>query len=151
MSFRRRIGVSTATSESARRALMQPVQCWEKVWTAGPGNIKIHKWVKTDRAQVRKYSSNIHTGRGLRLRFSNLERTKAGPSTSLSHRCRMSPKSSRARRTSKRMRAHHPLHLRASHAQCQSRCSRRNRHRSCRRLSRTHCQCRSNRLTHPTE
>ncbi|KAI0034003.1 hypothetical protein K488DRAFT_77564 [Vararia minispora EC-137] len=52
MSLRRRIGVSTATSESARRQLMQPVQCWEKVWTTAPStNIKIYKWVKTDRTQ----------------------------------------------------------------------------------------------------
>ncbi|KAF8898945.1 hypothetical protein BD779DRAFT_1464991 [Infundibulicybe gibba] len=32
MATRRRIGVSAATTEAARRQLMQPVPCWEKVW-----------------------------------------------------------------------------------------------------------------------
>lgn len=57
MSTRRRIGVSTATTEAARRQLMQPVPCWEKVWEApegaAPGStLKVYKWVKTDRKQV---------------------------------------------------------------------------------------------------
>ncbi|KAG1825724.1 uncharacterized protein BJ212DRAFT_293934 [Suillus subaureus] len=56
MSTRRRIGVSIATTEAARRQLMQPVVCWEKVWTvpenAAPNSsVKIYKWVKTDRKQ----------------------------------------------------------------------------------------------------
>ncbi|KAI0314768.1 hypothetical protein OF83DRAFT_1165075 [Amylostereum chailletii] len=56
MSTRRRIGVSTATSEAARRQLMQPVQCWEKVWvtpekSSAGTTFKILKWVKTDRQQ----------------------------------------------------------------------------------------------------
>ncbi|KAG1889535.1 hypothetical protein F4604DRAFT_847569 [Suillus subluteus] len=56
MSTRRRIGVSIATTEAARRQLMQPVVCWEKVWTvpenAVPNSsVKIYKWVKTDRKQ----------------------------------------------------------------------------------------------------
>lgn len=57
MSTRRRIGVNTATSESARRQLMQPVVCWEKVWViptdvpAG-STLKVYKWVKTDKKQV---------------------------------------------------------------------------------------------------
>ncbi|KAI0066478.1 hypothetical protein BV25DRAFT_1385571 [Artomyces pyxidatus] len=56
MSTRRRIGISTATSEAARRQLMQPVPCWEKVWVvpekAAPGStMKIFKWVKTEKTQ----------------------------------------------------------------------------------------------------
>ncbi|OJA16196.1 hypothetical protein AZE42_00030 [Rhizopogon vesiculosus] len=56
MATRRRIGVSIATTEAARRQLMQPVVCWEKVWTvpenAAPNSsMKIYKWVKTDRKQ----------------------------------------------------------------------------------------------------
>ncbi|KAH8119921.1 hypothetical protein DFH11DRAFT_1557300 [Phellopilus nigrolimitatus] len=56
MSTRRRIGVSTATTEAARRQLMQPVPCWEKVWVSpqdAPPNstLKVFKWVKTDKRQ----------------------------------------------------------------------------------------------------
>lgn len=56
MSTRRRIGVSIATTEAARRQLMQPVVCWEKVWTvpenAAPNSsVKIYKWAKTERKQ----------------------------------------------------------------------------------------------------
>ncbi|KAI5124181.1 hypothetical protein M0805_000986 [Coniferiporia weirii] len=56
MSTRRRIGVSTATTEAARRQLMQPVPCWEKIWTApedaAPGStLKVFKWVRTDGKQ----------------------------------------------------------------------------------------------------
>jgi hypothetical protein len=37
---------------------MQPVQCWEKVWSTpegvtGGSSVKVWKWVKTDKAQVR--------------------------------------------------------------------------------------------------
>jgi hypothetical protein len=58
MALRRRIGISTATTEAARRQLMQPVPCWEKVWVvpekAAPGStLKVMKWVKTDKVQVR--------------------------------------------------------------------------------------------------
>lgn len=58
MATKRRIGVRLATTEAARRQLMQPVVCWEKVWVT-PENapsgsmMKIYKWVKTDRKQVR--------------------------------------------------------------------------------------------------
>ena len=57
MATRRRIGVSIATTEAARRQLMQPVACWEKVWTVpehAPPNssMKIYKWVKADKKQV---------------------------------------------------------------------------------------------------
>src|SRR6202042_247946 len=57
MATRRRIGVSIATTEAARRALMQPVPCWEKVWStpenAAPGStLRVYKWVKTDKQQV---------------------------------------------------------------------------------------------------
>lgn len=58
MSTRRRVGFSNTTSEASRRQLMQPVPCWEKVWvlpeTAAPGStLKVYKWVKTDKKQVR--------------------------------------------------------------------------------------------------
>ncbi|KIY63029.1 hypothetical protein CYLTODRAFT_446867 [Cylindrobasidium torrendii FP15055 ss-10] len=54
MSKRRVGGVSAATTEAARRQLMQPVPCWEKAWVTPegfPGNttFKVYKWVKTDR------------------------------------------------------------------------------------------------------
>jgi len=56
MALRRRIGISTATTEAARRQLMQPVPCWEKVWVipekAAPGStLKVLKWVKTEKVQ----------------------------------------------------------------------------------------------------
>lgn len=54
MATKRRIGVRIATTEAARRQLMQPVACWEKVWVVPPGansTMKIHKWVKTDKKQ----------------------------------------------------------------------------------------------------
>ncbi|KAL5494987.1 hypothetical protein ACEPAI_449 [Sanghuangporus weigelae] len=56
MSTRRRIGVSTATTEAARRQLMQPVPCWEKVWAAPPdapagSTLRVYRWVKTDKKQ----------------------------------------------------------------------------------------------------
>jgi len=56
MALRRRIGISTATTEAARRQLMQPVPCWEKVWVvpekAAPGStLKVLKWVKTSKVQ----------------------------------------------------------------------------------------------------
>ncbi|KAI9444720.1 hypothetical protein H4582DRAFT_1805228 [Lactarius indigo] len=56
MALRRRIGISTATTEAARRQLMQPVPCWEKVWVvpekAAPGStLKVLKWVKTNKVQ----------------------------------------------------------------------------------------------------
>ncbi|KAF9229076.1 hypothetical protein BS17DRAFT_770988 [Gyrodon lividus] len=56
MATRRRIGVRVGTTEAARRQLMQPVACWEKVWVTpenAPLNatMKIYKWVKTDKKQ----------------------------------------------------------------------------------------------------
>lgn len=47
-----------ATTEAARRQLMQPVVCWEKIWvapenTSSNSTMKICKWVKTDKKQVR--------------------------------------------------------------------------------------------------
>ncbi|EJD03683.1 uncharacterized protein FOMMEDRAFT_120839 [Fomitiporia mediterranea MF3/22] len=56
MSTKRKIGVSTATTEAARRQLMQPVPCWEKVWSlpqdAPPSSaLRVYKWVKTDKKQ----------------------------------------------------------------------------------------------------
>ncbi|KIM47815.1 hypothetical protein M413DRAFT_210231 [Hebeloma cylindrosporum] len=57
MATRRRIGVSAATTEAARRQLMQPVPCWEKVWvapnsiTSGSSTLKVYKWVKTEKVQ----------------------------------------------------------------------------------------------------
>ena len=57
MATRRRIGVSVATTEAARRQLMQPVPCWEKVWAmpsipSGSSTLKVYKWVKTEKIQV---------------------------------------------------------------------------------------------------
>ncbi|KAJ3754366.1 hypothetical protein EV360DRAFT_51790 [Lentinula raphanica] len=54
MATRRRVGVSNATTEAARRQLMQPVVCWEKVWSTPEGaatnsSLKVFKWVKTDK------------------------------------------------------------------------------------------------------
>ncbi|KAF8807771.1 hypothetical protein BYT27DRAFT_7189865 [Phlegmacium glaucopus] len=56
MATRRRIGVSAATTEAARRQLMQPVPCWEKVWVvpsipSGSSTLKVYKWVKTEKIQ----------------------------------------------------------------------------------------------------
>ncbi|KAJ7636998.1 hypothetical protein FB45DRAFT_789181 [Roridomyces roridus] len=56
MATRRRVGVSSASTEAARRALMQPVPCWEKAWvvpeTAPAGStLRILKWVKTSKTQ----------------------------------------------------------------------------------------------------
>ncbi|KAJ7044948.1 hypothetical protein C8F04DRAFT_1067127 [Mycena alexandri] len=56
MSTKRRVGVSSATTEAARRQLMQPVPSWEKVWvvpeTAPAGStIRILKWIKTSKTQ----------------------------------------------------------------------------------------------------
>ncbi|EIN14038.1 hypothetical protein PUNSTDRAFT_129688 [Punctularia strigosozonata HHB-11173 SS5] len=56
MSTKKRPGVSTATSEAARRQLMQPVLCWERRWVkadqAAPGsNMKVYKWVRTEKTQ----------------------------------------------------------------------------------------------------
>ncbi|KAJ7070567.1 hypothetical protein C8F01DRAFT_974827 [Mycena amicta] len=59
MSTKRRVGVSAATTEAARRQLMLPVQCWEKVWVvpeAVAGNsststIRVPKWVRTSKTQ----------------------------------------------------------------------------------------------------
>ncbi|KIJ54656.1 hypothetical protein M422DRAFT_24562 [Sphaerobolus stellatus SS14] len=48
--------IGAATSETARRQLMQPVPCWEKAWVvpegAAPGSsLKVLRWVKTDKKQ----------------------------------------------------------------------------------------------------
>jgi len=55
MSTKRRVGVSAATTEAARRHLMQPVQCWEKVWTvpenASASALRVLRWVKTSKTQ----------------------------------------------------------------------------------------------------
>ncbi|EGO22072.1 hypothetical protein SERLADRAFT_472376, partial [Serpula lacrymans var. lacrymans S7.9] len=56
MATRRRIGVSIATSEAARRQLMQPVVCWEKAWVtpehAAPNSsMKVFKWIQTEKKQ----------------------------------------------------------------------------------------------------
>jgi len=55
MATRRRIGVSIASTEAARRQLMQPVACWERAWTA-PENIpnvsfKVRRWARTEKPQ----------------------------------------------------------------------------------------------------
>ncbi|KAF8560189.1 hypothetical protein OG21DRAFT_1518784 [Imleria badia] len=56
MATKRRIGVRLATTEAARRQLMQPVACWEKIWvapenTSSSSTMKVYKWVKTDKKQ----------------------------------------------------------------------------------------------------
>ncbi|GJE87556.1 hypothetical protein PsYK624_036390 [Phanerochaete sordida] len=56
MSSRRKVGFSSSNSEASRRQLMQPVQCWEKVWAlpdnAPPNStLRVYKWVKTDKIQ----------------------------------------------------------------------------------------------------
>jgi len=57
MATRQRIGVSAATTEAARRQLMQPVPCWEKVWvvpsipSGSSSTLKVYKWVKTEKIQ----------------------------------------------------------------------------------------------------
>ncbi|KAJ7146251.1 hypothetical protein C8R44DRAFT_690576 [Mycena epipterygia] len=56
MATRRRVGVSSATTEAARRQLMQPVPSWEKMWVV-PENapagstLRILKWTKTSKIQ----------------------------------------------------------------------------------------------------
>src|SRR5438309_3521745 len=67
MATRRRIGVSIASTEAARRQLMQPVPCWEKVWVTssiGSSSLKVYKWVKTEKVQVsisKLWSSSVCT------------------------------------------------------------------------------------------
>jgi len=56
MSSRRRIGVSVATTEAARRQLMMPVPCWEKQWVVpadapAGSTLKVYRWVKTEKKQ----------------------------------------------------------------------------------------------------
>jgi hypothetical protein len=47
------------SSEAVRREQMKPVSCWEKQWVLPAGSLpdsefKVLKWVKVDKAQVRK-------------------------------------------------------------------------------------------------
>ncbi|KAJ7665223.1 hypothetical protein DFH06DRAFT_1470552 [Mycena polygramma] len=56
MSTKRRVGVSSATTEAARRQLMQPVPSWEKVWVvpeAAPAGstLRVLRWTKTSKTQ----------------------------------------------------------------------------------------------------
>jgi len=55
MATRRRIGVSVASTEAARRQLMQPVSCWERTWTSSENipniSFKVRKWTRTDKLQ----------------------------------------------------------------------------------------------------
>ncbi|KAF7347412.1 hypothetical protein MVEN_01497100 [Mycena venus] len=56
MSTKRRVGVSSATTEAARRQLMQPVPSWEKVWVipeAAPAGstLRVFRWTKTSKIQ----------------------------------------------------------------------------------------------------
>ena len=55
---------TSQTSEAARRQLMQPVACWERVWvtpehTAPGANLKVPKWVRTEKQQVRALSPRL--------------------------------------------------------------------------------------------
>ena len=63
MATRRRIGVSAATTEAARRQLMQPVPCWEQAWVPSDVNpsLKVYKWVKTEKVQVRSLTNGRRT------------------------------------------------------------------------------------------
>jgi len=55
---KRKVNFGAITSEAARRQLMVPTPCWERVLAmpedVTPGTTwKVYKWVKTDRQQVR--------------------------------------------------------------------------------------------------
>ena len=55
---KRKVNFGAITSEAARRQLMVPTPCWERVLVTpedvAPGATwKVYKWVKTDRKQVR--------------------------------------------------------------------------------------------------
>ena len=55
---KRKVNFGAITSEAARRQLMVPTPCWERVLVApedtAPGATwKVYKWVKTDRKQAR--------------------------------------------------------------------------------------------------
>lgn len=75
MATRRRIGVSAASTEAARRQLMQPVSCWERSWVT-PENVpnisfKVRKWARTDKQQVpighSRYLARVHYTRFLAI------------------------------------------------------------------------------------
>ncbi|KAJ7654722.1 hypothetical protein B0H17DRAFT_956864 [Mycena rosella] len=56
MATRRRVGVSSATTEAARRQLMQPVPSWEKIWVVpdvapAGSTLKVMRWTKTNKTQ----------------------------------------------------------------------------------------------------
>ena len=58
---KRKVNFGAITSEAARRQLMVPTPCWERVSAtpedAAPGATwKVYKWVKTDRKQARIFS-----------------------------------------------------------------------------------------------
>ena len=55
---KRKVNFGAITSEAARRQLMVPTPCWERVLvtpedTAPGAAWKVYKWVKTDRKQAR--------------------------------------------------------------------------------------------------
>ena len=55
---KRKVNFGAITSEAARRQLMVPTPCWERVSVtpedAAPGATwKVYKWVKTERKQAR--------------------------------------------------------------------------------------------------
>ncbi|KAJ7269245.1 hypothetical protein B0H12DRAFT_1208791 [Mycena haematopus] len=61
MSTKRRVGVSSATTEAARRQLMLPVPSWEKVWVVpeaahapAGSTLRVLKWIKTSKIQLRR-------------------------------------------------------------------------------------------------
>ncbi|KAJ7492152.1 hypothetical protein FB451DRAFT_518712 [Mycena latifolia] len=56
MATRRRVGVSSATTEAARRQLMQPVPSWEKIWVVpdiapAGSTLRVMRWTKTNKTQ----------------------------------------------------------------------------------------------------
>lgn len=55
---KRKVNFGAITSEAARRQLMVPTPCWERVLVApedaAPGATwKVYKWIRTDRKQAR--------------------------------------------------------------------------------------------------
>ena len=70
MATRRKIGVSAASTETARRQLMQPVPCWKRILVTpeavSPSSpLKAWKWVKTDEIQAWHLSRFVQKKRQL--------------------------------------------------------------------------------------
>jgi hypothetical protein len=62
---KRKVNFGAITSEAARRQLMVPTPCWERVSVtpedaAPSATWKVYKWVKTDRKQARPFLALLH-------------------------------------------------------------------------------------------